>query len=91
MDAPRAHLTSQCIGGQAMTTDNVLVAGDDYGRKHLATQWDWRNVSGRNYITPSQDQGACQASTAFAITATGNKMAHIVCVEAGVWIAFGNT
>lgn len=30
-------------------------------------------------------------TTAFAITATGNKLAHIVCVEAGVWLAFGNT
>ncbi len=33
-----------------MTADNVLVADDHYGRKHLATQWDWRNVGGRNYI-----------------------------------------
>jgi hypothetical protein len=31
-----------------------------------------RNVGGNNFITPSQDQGACQASTAFAVTAAMN-------------------
>jgi hypothetical protein len=42
-----------------------------------ATQWDWRNVGGRNFITPSQDQGACQASTAFAITDAMNAKLRI--------------
>jgi hypothetical protein len=61
-----------------MTTDNdLLPAGDDHGRKHAATQWDWRNVGGRNFITPSQDQGACQASTAFAITDAMNAKLRI--------------
>jgi hypothetical protein len=62
-----------------MTTDNELrLAGDHDGRKHAATQWDWRKVDGRNYITPSQDQGACQASTAFAITDAMNAKLRIL-------------
>jgi hypothetical protein len=60
-----------------MTTENVLVASDHYGRKHAATQWDWRNVGGKNFITPAQDQGACQASTAFAVTGTMNAKLRI--------------
>ncbi|HEY4168090.1 MAG TPA: C1 family peptidase [Reyranella sp.] len=58
-----------------MTTDNELHPSHHHHHHHggyesgqLATQWDWRKVDGRNYITPSQDQGVCQASTAFAIT-----------------------
>jgi len=56
-----------------MTTDNELLQGSydsdaEPRAGTLATAWDWRNVGGRNYITPSQDQGACQASTAFAVT-----------------------
>jgi len=60
-----------------MTTDNVLLAGHHQGRRHAASQWDWRKVDGRNYITPSQDQGACQASTAFAITDAMNAKLRI--------------
>jgi hypothetical protein len=33
---------------------------------------------GRNYITPSQDQGVCQASTAFAITDAMNARLRIM-------------
>jgi hypothetical protein len=62
-----------------MTTDNeIRLAGDHYGRKQAATQWDWRKVDGRNFITPSQDQGACQASTAFAITDAMNAKLRIL-------------
>jgi papain like protease len=60
-----------------MTTDNELLADHHHGRKHAATQWDWRKVDGRNFITPSQDQGACQASTAFAITDAMNAKLRI--------------
>jgi hypothetical protein len=60
-----------------MTTDNELVASHHHGHKQIATQWDWRKVDGRNYITPSQDQGACQASTAFAITDAMNAKLRI--------------
>lgn len=60
-------------------------------------------LPGARYLVNNQMTGALNVyavgstingttgTTAFAITATGNKMAHIVCVEAGVWIAFGNT
>jgi hypothetical protein len=67
-----------------MTTDNELRAGHHhhhhgrYGSGELATQWDWRNVAGRNYITPSQDQGVCQASTAFAVTDAMNAKLRIL-------------
>ena len=60
-----------------MTTDNELVTSRHHGHKQIATQWDWRKVDGRNYITPSQDQGACQASTAFAITDAMNAKLRI--------------
>jgi hypothetical protein len=60
-----------------MTTDNISLAANQSGGKHAATQWDWRKVEGRNYITPSQDQGACQASTAFAITDAMNAKLRI--------------
>ena len=68
-----------------MTTDNDLLAGHHhhhhhhgrYGSGEAATQWDWRNVGGKNFITPAQDQGACQASTAFAITAAMNAKLRI--------------
>ena len=68
-----------------MTTDNELHAGHHHHHHHggyesgqLATQWDWRKVDGRNYITPSQDQGVCQASTAFAITDAMNARLRIM-------------
>jgi hypothetical protein len=60
-----------------MTTENELVAGHPAGHRHAASQWDWRNVGGKNFITPSQDQGACQASTAFAITDVMNAKLRI--------------
>jgi len=66
-----------------MTTDNEVRAGHHhhhggYGSGDLATQWDWRNVAGKNYITPSQDQGVCQASTAFAVTDAMNARLRIL-------------
>ena len=61
-----------------MTTENELLHADHHGRKHTATQWDWRKVDGRNYVTPSQDQGACQASTAFALTDAMNAKLRIL-------------
>jgi hypothetical protein len=65
-----------------MTTDNELLRDAGYGgHGHhtgpLAAAWDWRKVDGKNYITPSQDQGACQASTAFAITDAMNARLRI--------------
>ena len=51
--------------------------GGRHGSGQVATQWDWRKVDGRNYITPSQDQGACQASTGFAVTDTMNAKLRI--------------
>src|SRR5689334_11927510 len=65
-------------GGQAMTTENERLHADHHVRKHAATQWDWRKVDGRNYITPSQDQGACQASTGFAVADTMNAKLRIL-------------
>ncbi len=66
-----------------MTTDNELRADHHhhygrYGSRELATQWDWRNVGGKNFITPSQDQGVCQASTAFAVTDAMNAKLRIL-------------
>ena len=68
-----------------MTTDNELHASHHHHHHHgkhgsgqLATQWDWRKVDGKNYITPSQDQGVCQASTAFAITDAMNARLRIM-------------
>ena len=66
-----------------MTTDNELRTDHHHhhhgrhGSGQAATQWDWRKVDGRNFITPSQDQGVCQASTAFAITDAMNAKLRI--------------
>src|SRR5689334_6485165 len=62
-----------------MATDNELrPAGEHSGGTQAVAQWDWRNVGGKNFITPSQDQGACQASTAFAITGAMNAKLRIL-------------
>jgi hypothetical protein len=67
-----------------MTTDNELHASHHHhhhgthGSGDIATQWDWRKVDGRNYITPSQDQGVCQASTGFAVADTMNARLRVM-------------
>ena len=66
-----------------MTTDNQHLASQHhqqhgrFGSSQAATQWDWRKVNGRNFITPSQDQGVCQASTGFAVTDAMNAKLRI--------------
>jgi hypothetical protein len=66
-----------------MTTDSEHLQSARSGAGHghhagpLADTWDWRKVDGRNYITPSQDQGACQASTGFAVTDVMNAKLRI--------------
>jgi hypothetical protein len=64
-----------------MTTDSELHASHHHHHQgthgQIATQWDWRKVDGRNYITPSQDQGVCQASTGFAVADTMNARLRI--------------
>jgi hypothetical protein len=65
-----------------MATDSGLARQTYYGdsgqQADIPATWDWRNVGGRNYITPSQDQGACQASTGFAIADTMNARLRIL-------------
>jgi hypothetical protein len=66
-----------------MTTDNESLQrtyDSDTGQQAGAsvTLWDWRNAGGRNFITPSQDQGACQASTGFAVADTMNARLRIL-------------
>ncbi|KAK4119671.1 cysteine proteinase [Parathielavia appendiculata] len=46
------------------------------------TSVDWRNRSGINYITTTQDQGGCNSCWAFAATALIESMVRI---EHGVW------
>lgn len=38
------------------------------GRRPLPTQWDWRNVSGRNYLDAVIDQGTCGSCYMVATT-----------------------
>lgn len=39
--------------------------------------FDWRNVSGKNYITPIRDQGGCGSCVSFGTTATVEAMYRI--------------
>ncbi|KAK3313617.1 hypothetical protein B0H66DRAFT_584226 [Apodospora peruviana] len=48
----------------------------------LPSTVDWRNRSGKNYITTAQDQGVCQSCWAFAVTALVESMTRI---EHGIW------
>jgi C1A family cysteine protease len=43
----------------------------------LPVTWDWRNVGGRNFISPVKNQGSCGSCTAFAIAATIEGVARV--------------
>jgi C1A family cysteine protease len=46
--------------------------------------WDWRNVSGANFVTPVRDQGSCGAALAFASIATTESMVRIDANDPGL-------
>ncbi len=70
-----------------MTTDNELLrtgpgydAPDDEPERlgAVALAWDWRQIGGRNFISPSQNQGTnCLSSAAFAVTSAMNARMRI--------------
>ena len=45
----------------------------------IPKSFDWRNVNGRNFITPVKDQITCGACVAFGVVATLESSARITC------------
>jgi hypothetical protein len=44
----------------------------------IPAQWDWRNVNGRNFITPPGDQSSCNSCVAFAWAGVVDGTARVV-------------
>jgi cathepsin C len=48
------------------TADDEAAAGKTKSKYSLPKSWDWRNVSGKNYLLPAIDQGDCGSCYAVA-------------------------
>jgi C1A family cysteine protease len=67
----------QSLQEREAAASKMHVAGAASAAPQVAHAWDWRNVAGRNFITPIRDQSSCGSCVAFGSIAAMEGMGRI--------------
>ena len=66
---PREERRKRLGAFEDAVPEGGMVKQFSYAAAPLPSAYDWRNVSGNNFVTPVRNQGSCGSCWAFAVTA----------------------